>query len=89
MLPSRLAAALQAFRRARTGAWATVEPAAAVRHRRTLARRSRPGASPATGSVVRGTKKLFNIGDHMLFSIMMTEPNAVAEPIHEKAMPVI
>jgi len=32
---------------------------------------------------------VFNIGDHMLFSIMMTEPNAVAEPIHEKAMPVM
>ena len=30
-----------------------------------------------------------NIGDHTLFSIMTTEPNAVVEPIHEKAMPVM
>jgi putative SOS response-associated peptidase YedK len=29
------------------------------------------------------------IGDHTLFSIMTTEPNAVVEPIHEKAMPVM
>ena len=31
----------------------------------------------------------FNIGDHALFSIMTTEPNAIVEPIHEKAMPVL
>ena len=30
-----------------------------------------------------------NIGDHMLFSIMTTEPNAIVEPIHEKAVPVM
>jgi len=30
-----------------------------------------------------------NIGDHTLFSIMTTEPNAVVEPIHQKAMPVM
>ena len=42
---------------------------------------------PWTGD--RGTKKKPNIGDHGLFSIMTTEPNAVVEPIHEKAMPVI
>jgi len=30
-----------------------------------------------------------NIGDHTLFSIMTTEPNAVVESIHEKAMPVM
>jgi putative SOS response-associated peptidase YedK len=30
-----------------------------------------------------------NIGDHTLFSIMTTEPNAIVEPIHEKAMPVM
>jgi putative SOS response-associated peptidase YedK len=37
----------------------------------------------------RGTKKKPNIGDHTLFSIMTTDPNAVVEPIHEKAMPVM
>ena len=42
---------------------------------------------PWTGD--RGTKKAPNIGDHTLFSIMTTEPNAVVEPIHEKAMPVM
>ena len=42
---------------------------------------------PWTGD--RGTKKSPNIGDHTLFSIMTTEPNAVVEPIHEKAMPVM
>jgi putative SOS response-associated peptidase YedK len=26
---------------------------------------------------------------HTLFSIMTTEPNAIVEPIHEKAMPVM
>ena len=30
-----------------------------------------------------------NIGNHMLFSIMTTEPNGVVEPIHEKAIPVM
>jgi putative SOS response-associated peptidase YedK len=29
-----------------------------------------------------GSKKVPNIGDHTLFSIMTTEPNAVVEPIH-------
>jgi hypothetical protein len=42
---------------------------------------------PWTGD--RGTRKMLNIGDHTLFSIMTTEPNAVVEPIHEKAMPVM
>ena len=42
---------------------------------------------PWTGD--RGTKKKPNIGDHALFSIMTTEPNAIVEPIHEKAMPVM
>jgi putative SOS response-associated peptidase YedK len=42
---------------------------------------------PWTGD--RGTKKVPNIGDHTLFSIMTTEPNAIVEPIHEKAMPVM
>jgi hypothetical protein len=39
---------------------------------------------PWTGD--RGTKKVPNIGDHTLFSIMTTEPNAIVEPIHEKAI---
>ena len=42
---------------------------------------------PWTGD--RGTKKAPNIADHMLFSIMTTEPNGVVEPVHEKAMPVM
>jgi putative SOS response-associated peptidase YedK len=42
---------------------------------------------PWTGD--RGTKKKPNIGDHALFSIMTTEPNAIVEPIHETAMPVM
>jgi putative SOS response-associated peptidase YedK len=42
---------------------------------------------PWTGD--RGSKKKPNIGDHALFSIMTTEPNAIVEPIHEKAMPVM
>jgi putative SOS response-associated peptidase YedK len=42
---------------------------------------------PWTGD--RGTKKAPNLGDHMLFSIMTTEPNGVVAPIHEKAMPVM
>ena len=37
----------------------------------------------------RGTKKVPNIGNHTLFSIMTTEANAIVEPIHPKAMPVI
>src|SRR6266851_4338992 len=42
---------------------------------------------PWTGD--RGTKRVPNIGDHTLFSIMTTEPNGSVEPIHEKAMPVM
>jgi putative SOS response-associated peptidase YedK len=42
---------------------------------------------PWTGE--RGTKKAPNLGDHMLYSIMTTEPNGVVEPVHEKAMPVM
>ncbi len=42
---------------------------------------------PWTGD--RGTKRVPNMGDHTLFSIMTTEPNGIVEPIHEKAMPVM
>src|SRR5260370_8566567 len=42
---------------------------------------------PWTGD--RGTKKVPNIGDHTLFSIMTTEPNGTVEPINKKAMPVM
>lgn len=42
---------------------------------------------PWTGD--RGTKKAPNVGDNTLFSIMTTEPNAVVEPVHEQAMPVL
>lgn len=37
----------------------------------------------------RGTKAAPNVGTHLLFSFLTTEPNGVVEPIHEKAMPVI
>lgn len=37
----------------------------------------------------RGTKKDPVLGDHLLFSFLTTEPNAVVAPIHPKAMPVI
>jgi putative SOS response-associated peptidase YedK len=36
---------------------------------------------PSTGD--RGTKKMPNIGDHTLFSIMTTEPNGAVQPVHE------
>jgi putative SOS response-associated peptidase YedK len=42
---------------------------------------------PWTGD--RGTKKTPNVGDHKVFSIMTTEPNAVVKPVHRKAMPVL
>jgi len=44
---------------------------------------------PTVSTGDRGTKKVPNIGDHALFSIMTTEPNGIVEPIHEKAMPVM
>lgn len=40
-------------------------------------------------SGVRGTKKDPIEGDHLLYSFLTTEPNAVVKPIHAKAMPVI
>ena len=37
----------------------------------------------------RGTKAKPNVGNHVLFSFLTTEPNAVVAPIHSKAMPVL
>jgi putative SOS response-associated peptidase YedK len=37
----------------------------------------------------RGTKAKPNVGDHVLFSFLTTEPNAVVASIHPKAMPVL
>lgn len=37
----------------------------------------------------RGTKAKSVEGDHLLYSFLTTEPNAVVKPIHQKAMPVI
>jgi len=37
----------------------------------------------------RGTKKVPNVGKHLLFSFLTTEPNGVVEPIHGKVMPVL
>jgi len=37
----------------------------------------------------RGTKKAPNVGKHLLFSFLTTEPNCIVEPFHEKAMPVL
>ena len=42
---------------------------------------------PWTGD--RGTKKTPKIGDHLLYSIMTTEPNGIVRPIHGDAMPVM
>jgi putative SOS response-associated peptidase YedK len=42
---------------------------------------------PWTGT--RGTKKEPVEGEHLLFSFLTTEPNAVVKPVHGKAMPVI
>lgn len=42
---------------------------------------------PWTGD--RGTKAKPNVGDHVLFAFLTTEPNAVVKPIHPKAMPVL
>lgn len=37
----------------------------------------------------RGTKKAPNVGKRLLFSSLTTDANGVAEPLHEKAMPVL
>jgi putative SOS response-associated peptidase YedK len=42
---------------------------------------------PWTGH--RGTKANPADGDHLLFSFLTTEPNAVVAPVHAKAMPVM
>jgi putative SOS response-associated peptidase YedK len=42
---------------------------------------------PWTGT--RGTKANPVEGEHLLYSLLTCEPNAVVEPIHPKAMPVI
>jgi putative SOS response-associated peptidase YedK len=42
---------------------------------------------PWTG--VRGTKAYPVIGDHLLYSFLITEANATVAPIHAKAMPVL
>jgi len=42
---------------------------------------------PWTGN--RGTKAKPVTGEHLLYSFLTTEPNAVVKPIHPKAMPVI
>lgn len=36
-----------------------------------------------------GSKKEPNVGDHVLFSFLTTEPNDVVRPVHAKAMPVV
>lgn len=42
---------------------------------------------PWTGD--RGTRKAPNVKDHILYSIMTTEPNGIVRPIHDDAMPVM
>ena len=37
----------------------------------------------------RGTKSKPIPGPHLVYGFLTTEPNAIVEPIHEKAMPVI
>ena len=46
-----------------------------------------PAQRPWTGD--RGTKKTPNVGEHTLFSIMTTEPDALVASVHEQAMPVV
>lgn len=41
------------------------------------------------GGAPRLSERGSNIGDHILFSIMTTEPNGVVEPVQETAMPVM
>jgi putative SOS response-associated peptidase YedK len=38
---------------------------------------------------IRGTKAARVEGDHLLFSFLTTEANALMAPVHEKAMPVV
>jgi putative SOS response-associated peptidase YedK len=38
---------------------------------------------------VRGTKADPVEGEHLLYSILTSEPNGVVRPVHPKAMPVI
>ena len=42
---------------------------------------------PWTGT--RGTKAALEVGQHLLFSFLTTEPNTVVAPAHTKAMPVL
>ena len=42
---------------------------------------------PWTGT--RGTKAALEVGQHLLFSFLTTEPNTVVAPVHPKAMPVL
>jgi putative SOS response-associated peptidase YedK len=42
---------------------------------------------PWTGD--RGTRAKPNVGDHLLYAFLTTEPNSVVAPIHQKAMPVL
>lgn len=37
----------------------------------------------------RGTKSKPVLGPHLVYGFLTTQPNAVIEPIHQKAMPVI
>jgi putative SOS response-associated peptidase YedK len=37
----------------------------------------------------RGTKSKPIPGPHLVYGFLMTEPNAIVEPIHDKAMPVM
>lgn len=36
-----------------------------------------------------GSKKEPNVGEHLLFSFLTTEPNEIVAPVHAKAMPVV
>jgi putative SOS response-associated peptidase YedK len=40
-------------------------------------------------SAIRGTKSKLIRGPHLVYGFLTTAPNAVVEPIHPKAMPVI
>src|SRR5262249_7213855 len=38
---------------------------------------------------LRGTQKNPVDGEHLLYGFLTTEPNAVVQPVHSKAMPVV
>ena len=86
-----LPGAVQQLRRVRAGA----EPRDEEEGRRLVRASTRTGrcspsrASGPTFKGDRGTKSKPIPGPHLVYGFLTTAPNAVVEPIHPKAMPVI